>query len=193
MQCDRRRGPKRPFPRRYTKADIGLLAEVDETLGGLCGAVTRRMMQRQYAVFGDVRFERLAGLSASGFGPSGRPGRGEGSVRDQSRGRGHAVRVRGRRGGHLGAFPGFRPCHFPGETIDAERRKRKTYSFDNVTTPYLKLKSLDGAALTLRPGVNSVQLDQQALAPDDLASCSAVNEARVVLFAEIHRRDATVA
>ncbi len=32
---DRRRGPKRPFPRRYTEADIGLLAEVDETLGGL--------------------------------------------------------------------------------------------------------------------------------------------------------------
>ena len=29
---DRRRDPKRPFPRRYTKADIGLLAEVDETL-----------------------------------------------------------------------------------------------------------------------------------------------------------------
>ena len=62
---DRRRGPKRPFPRRYTKADIGLLAEVDETLGGLCGAVTRRMMQRQYEVFGDARFERLAGLSNS--------------------------------------------------------------------------------------------------------------------------------
>ena len=33
LQCDRRRGPKRPFPRRYTKADIGLLAAVDETPG----------------------------------------------------------------------------------------------------------------------------------------------------------------
>ena len=62
---DRRRGPSRPFPRLYSKADIGLLGEVDETLGGLCGAVTRRMMQRQYNVFGDPRFERLAGLSNS--------------------------------------------------------------------------------------------------------------------------------
>ncbi len=62
---DRRRGPKHPFPCRYTKADIGLLAEVDETLGGLCGAITRRVMQRQYETFGDVRFERLAGLSNS--------------------------------------------------------------------------------------------------------------------------------
>jgi hypothetical protein len=62
---DGRRGPKRPFPRRYTKADIGLLAEVDEILGGLCGPVTRRVMQRQYEVFGDARFERLARLSNS--------------------------------------------------------------------------------------------------------------------------------
>ncbi len=38
---------------------------MDETLGGLCGAVTRRMMQRQYELFGDARFERLAGLSNS--------------------------------------------------------------------------------------------------------------------------------
>ncbi len=61
---DRRRGPTHPFPRRYTKADIGLLAGVDETLGGLCGAVTPRMMQRQYEVFGDARFERLAGFAS---------------------------------------------------------------------------------------------------------------------------------
>ncbi len=41
------------------------LAACPRPLGGLCGAVTRRMIQRQYAVFGDVRFERLAGLSNS--------------------------------------------------------------------------------------------------------------------------------
>ena len=34
---DRRCGATRPFERRYTAADIRLLAEVDETLGGLCG------------------------------------------------------------------------------------------------------------------------------------------------------------
>ena len=44
---------------------IRLLAEVDETLGGLCGPTTRRVMRRQYEVFGDERFERLAGLSNS--------------------------------------------------------------------------------------------------------------------------------
>ena len=62
---DRRRGPKRPCLRRYTKADIVLLAELDATLGGLCGAATRRVMQRQYEVFGDARFEHLAGFSTT--------------------------------------------------------------------------------------------------------------------------------
>ena len=62
---DRRGGATRPFERRYTAVDIRLLAEVDETLGGLCGPTTRRVMRRQYEVFGDERFERLAGLSNS--------------------------------------------------------------------------------------------------------------------------------
>ena len=58
---DRRRGATRPFQRRYTAADIRLLAEVDEKLGGVCGPSTRRVMQRQYELFGDRRFERLGG------------------------------------------------------------------------------------------------------------------------------------
>ena len=62
---DRRRGPARPFERRYTAADVRLLAETDEILGGPCGAATRRVMKRQFEVFGDRRFERLAGLSNS--------------------------------------------------------------------------------------------------------------------------------
>ena len=62
---DRRRGATRPFERHYRAADIALLAEVDETLGGLCGPATRRVMWRQYEVFGDERFERLARLSNS--------------------------------------------------------------------------------------------------------------------------------
>ena len=62
---DRRRGPARPFERRYVVADIRLLAEVDGILGGLCGPATRRVLQRQFEVFGDLRFERLAGLSNS--------------------------------------------------------------------------------------------------------------------------------
>ena len=56
-------GPSRPFVRRYTAADVRLLADVDAALGQRCGPATRAVLRRQYEVFGDERFERLAGLS----------------------------------------------------------------------------------------------------------------------------------
>ena len=64
--ADRRgKGPAKPFVRRYTAADAVLLAEVDATLGQVCGQATRAVMQREFELFGDVRFERLAGISTS--------------------------------------------------------------------------------------------------------------------------------
>ena len=61
---DRRDGaPAKPFARRYTARDVVLLAEVDETLGQVCGQAARTVMRREFEVFGDARFERLAGLS----------------------------------------------------------------------------------------------------------------------------------
>jgi len=58
-----RRGPQRPFPRRYTQADIGLLAEVDRLHGTLSGPATRHLCARAFHQFEDRRFERLAAIS----------------------------------------------------------------------------------------------------------------------------------
>ena len=55
---DRRCGPGKPNRCRHPPA-----RGVDETLGWPCSARARRFMQRQYEVFEDRRFERLAGLS----------------------------------------------------------------------------------------------------------------------------------
>ena len=61
---DRRgRPPAKPFERRYTAADIRLLAQVDATLGQMSGPATRALMRRQFEVFGEESFERLARLS----------------------------------------------------------------------------------------------------------------------------------
>ena len=61
---DRRGGaPARPFERRYTPSDIRLLAQVDAELGQMSGSATRAVLRRAWTVFGDPRFERLAGLS----------------------------------------------------------------------------------------------------------------------------------
>ena len=63
---DRRDGNQgRPFNRVYTPTDIRLLARVDADLGQMSGLATRVVLQREYRVFGDRRFERLAQLSAS--------------------------------------------------------------------------------------------------------------------------------
>ena len=61
--ADRRQGAAKPFRRKYTRADIELLAETDELHGTLSGPATLVLLERAWEVFGDARFERLAGLS----------------------------------------------------------------------------------------------------------------------------------
>ena len=64
--ADRREGNQgRPFERIYTPADLRLLAQVDADLGQMSGLATRVVLHREFHVFGDARFERLAGISAS--------------------------------------------------------------------------------------------------------------------------------
>ena len=53
------------FPSRYTRQDIALLAAVDTAHEGLSGPAVRRILQREYRVFGQAEFQRLAGISAS--------------------------------------------------------------------------------------------------------------------------------
>lgn len=60
---DRRKAPVRPFVTRYTAEDIRLLAEVEALHSTLSGPATRKLCERMYQVFGDARFERLAGIS----------------------------------------------------------------------------------------------------------------------------------
>ena len=63
---DRRAGNQgRPFVRVYTPAEIRLLARVDADLGQMSGLATRAVLHRECHLFGDTRFERLAGISAS--------------------------------------------------------------------------------------------------------------------------------
>jgi len=60
---DRRHAPTAPFVRRYTAEDIRLLAQVDALHGTLSGTTTRKLCERAFKVYGDARFERLAGIS----------------------------------------------------------------------------------------------------------------------------------
>ena len=61
--ADRRQVAAKPFRRKYERVDILLLAETDELHGRLSGPATLAILKRAWEVFGDERFQRLAGLS----------------------------------------------------------------------------------------------------------------------------------
>lgn len=63
-KCVRKQQTLRGFSRRYTDADIHLLAKLDELHETRCGAVTKTLCARALAQ-GDAQFERLATISAS--------------------------------------------------------------------------------------------------------------------------------
>jgi hypothetical protein len=61
-----RKPAQRPkFPRRYTAEDVATLADVDAAHEDLSGPAVRHLCRRGWEVFGEERFQRLAGISAS--------------------------------------------------------------------------------------------------------------------------------
>lgn len=56
---------RRRFAVRYTPQDVGLLADVDRAHERLSGPATRHIIQREYAHYGDKRYERLAKISVA--------------------------------------------------------------------------------------------------------------------------------
>lgn len=58
-------GSRHCFARIYTKHDIELLAETDNLHERLSGPATKKLFQRAYEVFGDVRFIRLRDISVA--------------------------------------------------------------------------------------------------------------------------------
>ena len=61
----RYRAPAQPFVRKFSPTDVALLAEVDALHATLSGPATVHLLRRAYRLYGDSRFERLAGLSVS--------------------------------------------------------------------------------------------------------------------------------
>lgn len=330
---DRRGPPAKPFARRYTPADVRLLAEVDALHGTLSGPATRKLCERAHQVFGDSRFERLASISNGHLynlrgsktyqcirgdvdktqpvkvaigerrkpRPSGRPGflrvdsvhQGDldgikglyhinlvdevtqfqfvgtveriserfllpllegliesfpfvilgfhadngsefinkqvaallaklhiqeftksrarrtndnalvesknGSVVRKHLGYAHipgrfAQAVNAFTQGVLSPYLNFhRPCFFPTEETDAKGRIRKRYRYEDMMTPYEKLKSLPEADQYLKPGITFEQLDAIAHAISDNEAARRLNQARAELFRSINKTQISVA
>ena len=78
-----------------------------------------------------------------------------------------------------------RPCFFPVSVIDHRSKIKKTYPYQNMMTPYEKLKSLPGAESYLRPGVTIKQLDDIANQMSDNEFAERMVKARSNLFQHI--------
>jgi transposase InsO family protein len=330
---DRRGPPACAFPRRYTREDVLLLAEVDALHGTLSGPATRKLCERAWELFGDTRYERLAGISNGHLynlrgsktyrrqrgavhktrpvkvtiaerrrpRPEGRPGflrvdsvhqgdldgikglyhinlvdevtqfqfvgslerisehfllpvlealiaafpfnilgfhadngseyinrqvaalleklRIEEFTKSRARRTNDNALVESKNGSvvrkHLGYshIPGrfaqqvndftqtqlspylnfHRPCFFPTEEIDAKGRVRKRYRYEQMTTPYEKLKSLPDADRYLTPEISFRKLDALAYAISDNEAARRLNEARAKLFRTINNAQQSAA
>jgi len=53
------------FPEKYTMAEVALLAKTDELHGWLSGPATKRILEREYEVYGHRQFEKIRGISVA--------------------------------------------------------------------------------------------------------------------------------
>ncbi len=87
---------------------------------------------------------------------------------------------------HFNPYINFhRPCLFPVPYVDAKGKVKKRYPYDEMHTPYDKLKSLPNACAVLKPGITFQQLDAIALAISDNEAAKQMNEAKRQLFKTI--------
>ena len=61
----RYRAPAVGFARKFTAADVNLLAQTDALHNTVSGPATKCLMQRAWAVYGDMRYARLATISVA--------------------------------------------------------------------------------------------------------------------------------
>jgi hypothetical protein len=84
---------------------------------------------------------------------------------------------------HLWGYLNYhRPCFFPTVEIDAKGRQRKRYRYQDLMTPYDKLRSLPDAGQYLKPAVSWESLDAIAGELSDNEAARRMNEARDKLF-----------
>lgn len=82
-----------------------------------------------------------------------------------------------------------RPCFFPKIITDNKGKQRKTYPYENMMTPYEKLKSLPDAKSYLKPDFHFEILDEQVMEMTDNACAELLQKERNKLFNQIFEQN----
>jgi len=81
-----------------------------------------------------------------------------------------------------------RPCYFPVTITDNKGKQRKKYRYEDMMTPYDKLRSLPKPEQYLKTGTTLKQLDAFSLEMTDNDAAEQLNTARDFLFKQLHER-----
>ena len=79
-----------------------------------------------------------------------------------------------------------RPCLYPTTIIDEKGKQTKKYHYNNMMTPYEKLKSLPQAMQFLKAGITFKKLDDLAKLMTDNEAADYLQQQRQLLFKQIH-------
>ena len=86
-----------------------------------------------------------------------------------------------------------RPCFFAVDTTDAKGKIRKTYPYEQIMTPWERLKTIPQYETFLKYGVTAQALELQANEMSDNAAAKKVQLARKQLFQSFNRRSKSAA
>jgi len=95
---------------------------------------------------------------------------------------------------YLNPYVNFhRPCFFPETITDAKGKERKRYRYEQMMTPYEKLKTLPKAAQYLKRGNTFKKMDDRVKKVSDNESADQLNKARSAFFNTINKQSRNVA
>ena len=90
---------------------------------------------------------------------------------------------------HLYRYVNFhRPCYFPPIVTDDKGKQRKHYRYEDMMTPYEKLRSLRRPGQYMKSGITFKTLDAFANEITDNKAAEQLNSARDLLFKQLHER-----
>ena len=91
---------------------------------------------------------------------------------------------------HLNPYLNFHhPCYFSKTILGKKGKEKKIYPYENMMTPYEKLKSLPDSSSYLRSGVSFEKLDKLMLSQSDNEAADKLNLERIKLFKLITQED----
>jgi len=101
----------------------------------------------------------------------------------------HAAQINVFNREHLVPYLNFhRPCFFPEVYVDDKGKQRKRYRYENMMTPYEKLKSLPQAKQYLKPEITFEDLDAKAKKLSDNEAAAQLQRAKQLLFQQIREQ-----